>query len=110
MSPEVSGLVYRTPAYRTGSTAVYFNHIDEPFLGTVGEEYFTVLTVVSDDNGNSENSENGENGKDNGDENDDEKYDNNGNNNGNEYSIEVNVWYMVTCTNMEERGLVLSLL
>ena len=35
-SPEVSGLVYGTPAYRTGGTAVYFTHNNEPFLGIGG--------------------------------------------------------------------------
>ena len=63
---------------------------------------FTVLTVVLGNNGNGENSKNGKNGNENDD--------NNDNNNDNEYSIEVNVGYTVTYTEMEERGLVSSLL
>ena len=95
--------------YGTRSTAVYFTHNDEPFLET-GGAYFTVLSVVSGDNSNGKNNENGKNGEENVDENNNNNGDNNDDNNDNEYSIEVNIGYTVTYTEMEERGLVSSLL
>ena len=95
--PEVLGLVTGTPAYRTGSTAVYLTHNDGHFLGTGGGgAYFTVLTVLSEHNGNDKSSDNGKNDKEKGDENNN----NNDDNNDNEYSIEVNVGYTVTYTNI----------